>query len=296
MQLKYLTSIILCFTLISCSTTKHPQTSVDIKQPHIETEDKTNPAIAIPSLHQKLDTRLIYKAKWNGLTVGDATIDIIPKEDQNYHVKAYAKANGLVYTITKYHSTTDAIINAKDKTFKPISHYKHTAFNRKKERTVTVNYKNNKVSGESIVPPEREGKRKKVPAKLKHHAYNPVSVIFSGWQAVVDHMEKHEGKLVPREFVLPIYDGRRRSDAHVKITGKTQEGLIEVVGSVTPVEGYTGREKEAFEKSDYFAKAYLSRDAFLPVKIIGESKLGNVLVMLDSICPKRQQNCYQTKQ
>ena len=241
-----------------------------------------------PDLSQYLDTSLYYTAKWNGVTIGDAFVDIRPTTLNDYRVETKIRSLGLVKAFSNFESTTQSRVAMNKKGIMTKGSYVHVSQLRDRQRTIKVNFDKNHVKSESMTPEESPGKRPKVASSLKSDVFSPLSAFVAGWERVVRDYQAGKGRLFsPDHFVLPVYDGRRRSDAHIQFTGE-KDGLLEVQVRLEPIEGYSANELKSFKQRKYHVKGYIDPNTYLPVRIEGTSKIGNVYITLNKYCLKSE--------
>jgi len=233
-----------------------------------------------------LNTSLNYSAKWNGVKIGDAYVDIRPDKQNYYDVETKIRAVGLVKAISNFESATKSRIAIEKGAVISKGTYMHKSQLRKKKRTITVNFDANHVIAESMNPVESPGKRPQVSSLLKSDVFNPLSVFVAGWGRIIEQYQfRQNGLFEPYKFVLPVYDGRRRSDAHITFAGE-KNGLLEVLVKLKPVEGYSNNELKNFKDRKYHVKGYIDSQTYLPVRIEGSSKIGDVYITLNKQCKK----------
>ncbi len=215
-----------------------------------------------------------YKVRWAGFNVADMVAEVRTDKQGKTYVESAIRTYGLAKVVSGYGSDNNARFRIHDTKVMPEFFETHFTF-RNRKRDIEINYdKAGAFKSETNIPPENRGKRPAVPAKLKAKALDPISAI------IYAHLQLKAGK---KNLVIPVYDGRRRFNAVVKIAGK-ENGLIKLNYTEEMVAGFTGNEKKQRDEIKATIDFYIDAKTYLPVRAVGTSYLGTAFIETGAVC------------
>lgn len=282
MNIKKLIMITSCFLLASCSLMQgggKVDSLMDAGLPiRINLDQEGYGAKRLPKKARW------YRVYWGAVTVGDIYVVLIPTKE-GYGMRSEIRSRGIAKMVSGWRSDTGVTMRFEEPDkYIPVKF--KTAFRlRDRERKIEiVRDKNGDISAESNVPPENRNKRPAVPDKDKVGVYDPMTAIMAGRMEVRKAIL--DGK---REFVVPVYDGRRRSDMLFKIHGADKNGNIHVSFKEGAVAGYTNNELENLKDRDPEFHILISSQDLLPIAAKGESLIGTAYIKLIKECATLQE-------
>ncbi len=246
-----------------------PEKSVSVKEKtKIKEKDSRNKSI------------VLYKASWKGVNIASMRVEVYPNENYS-DMKVSISTHGLLKWIVKYRSETDGKIGYKDGEYVP-SFY-HTDYSyRKKHRDIKLTYSQDgkQIIKDENVPPEKRWKRKEVPQQDKDGSLDPLALALVAREKI---KQAYLGQ-GDKQFSLPLYDGRRRSDQVFSVSDGLKGGLIQVQMEERPVSGYTNNELKIFKDGSQIIDIYVEPKEFIPQKAKGQSPLGEAWIYLKKMC------------
>lgn len=223
---------------------------------------------------------LYYKVNWKGFQVASIILGWETIGGKQALTNVAIRTYGLAESATRYKSDSISLTGVNDadqfiaKRFKTFFSY------RKSKREIVLQWDNKGyVVNEHNEPPEKPGKRSKVPEEMKTGAYDPIGAFFVARQKVM------EGE---KSFTLPMYDGRRRSDLVFKVVGY-KDKQIHVTLREEFIAGYTKREKEERKTRDITVHIYVDPIDYIPTGAYGESLIGEASGKLKAKCTTFQE-------
>jgi len=278
-------------TNISSETPKQPPTSIkndpldksdsepnDIKQIDYFASSPEDDFLA------RLPIRKVYRANWSGIHIGDMVLDISysPGSKDIIIANVHIRSRKIAHLISKYRSDNRSVfrVNDDDKLV-PLTY--SSAFElRSKRRDVSIIYNtdNGSVKRRASIPPEVRTKRKEVPQELLSNVYDPILLGFVARDQIIKALQGND-----KQFTLPLFDGRRRSDFEFTINGITKSTrLLHISVSEIAVAGYTNNELKKMKERKAVIHLYLSTKDLLPVRALGKSLVGDATAYYDHDC------------
>ncbi len=215
-----------------------------------------------------------YSVHWLGMHIGDLFAEI--KYDHGiYYLRTVTQARGLAWAVSRFKGDSLSLFGFSEGEYRPLM-YSTSYQVRNRQRAIRLEYApDGRLEKESNVPPENTLKRPPVSEALKHHTLNPLVIALAARQTIGD------GK---KEFTLPLYNGRSRSDIHFRIEGKTPEGRVEIALWQEPIAGHTNNELEDIRERKIVIRLFLAPDSLLPVHGKGESAVGSAILQFRRDC------------
>ncbi len=260
--------------------------------PTAQASDTPVPQIK-PSLPQlpPLNLAGIFSVYWSGLHVGDLILGV-EEEDGRYLVRTAIESRGLARLISNYYS-----ISYSQGRIGP-SHYHPEKFQsrfnlRGRSKRITLAYDvQGRQTKRHYDPLENRQKRPDVEQEQRDHTFDPLTTGLQVRRAAAD-IASNGGD----SFVMPVYDGRRRTDLIF-----TYEGLVTISSRNarnpkrrkrealhftlrrTPLAGFTENEWKRMEETDPVIDLYLDPDDMIPLKAVGTAALGTAVGHLKQLC------------
>ncbi len=239
---------------------------------------KTPPIV--PEIKKSLPARRVG-VYWSGLHIADLYTEIKPSGADTLQMKAIIRSYGIAKAITQYKSETISTIRRKGNAYQP--------------ETVSIGFKmrygsrhidmvydaEGNMKSEKNVPGENRAKRKEVPAVEKKGVFDPLSAVLEARARVIAIMS---GAKPDKKFTLPMYDGRRLSTLKFEVLGLDKEGRVHLTLSEEPKAGWTGNELKEKKARKPVIHIYLDAEDYLPVRAVGESKVGSSYGVLEATC------------
>jgi hypothetical protein len=237
---------------------------------------------------------LKYEASWNGFTVGTIKVEV-NESAKKYKYGAFIQSEGLLKTFTRYWSKN--ISSGSISSGKIIPKNYSTYWERKKEKHgIEISYKNaGKTVTEVSTPPEKRFKRPIVAPKDKNNTLDPVAASLYAKKQIAQIVAS--GKSFPQKIVIPSFDGRRRFDVELTVTGYQKkyykgenEELLEIKFYRVPGAGWNEKELTRFKQQDPTITFYLNKE-FIPVFGTGNAPFGTANFELVKQCQDGETGC-----
>jgi Protein of unknown function (DUF3108) len=145
---------------------------------------------------------------------------------------------------------------------------------------------------------DRGQQQKEVPANLRTNVFDPMAAFIAArGQLMAQVMSPGAAAGRPKNFRVPIYDGRRRYDVvghadaprSVSIDGSEHE-VIPVTAKLEPVFGFGKKTEERMRDSE--AKLFFSNDKrFIPVQLVISNELLSGVMNLAADCSQNSAPC-----
>ena len=222
-------------------------------------------AVNLPAPHAEY-----IKVLWSGFHVGSLIVGWHQRKDGLTEMRVVVRTYGLARKVSRYQSDSTSL----SKNGVPVEF--HTNFShRKSRREIRLSWDKFALMREYNQPPEKEGKRTPVSAKMKKGAYDPLTAFFAARAKVM------AGK---KKFTVPMYDGRRRSQLQFEVAGKQDDGNVLVKMREIFLAGFTQREQEERAQRNITINIYLDPKTYLPVGGMGQSPIGTAVGVLGANC------------
>ncbi len=145
---------------------------------------------------------------------------------------------------------------------------------------------------------DRGDQQKDVPANMRTNVFDPMAAFIAArGQLMAQVIEKGSADARPKNFRVPIYDGRRRYDVighadaprSVSINGTARE-VIPVTAKLEPVFGFSKKTEDRMRESE--AKLLFSNDQrFIPVQLVVSNEMLSGVMNLDADCSQNAAPC-----
>lgn len=283
-------SALLLFLLSACAT-KPPAATPDVhhtqeyeqrwkEYTQEKPEEELKPALPGREVTLREEDKLLvdkvrwYSVHWMGMHIGDLFADI-KYNDGVYYLRTVTQARGLAWMVSKFKGDSLSLFQFNEGGYHPLL-YDTSYHVRDKHRQIHIEYAlDGSISKESNVPSENPLKRPPVPQEFKKGTFDPLAIGFAARQAM------GEGK---KEFTLPLYNGRSRSDIHFKVEKTTPEGRIPLALWQEPVAGHTDNELEDIRERRIMIRLYLEPKTLMPLFGKGESMVGTAILRFRRSC------------
>lgn len=226
-----------------------------------------------------------YKVWGSGFYLGDLYIEF-KESGGNINIWAYAGSRGIAKNISNYSSDSKSSLSIKDG--KVLTNTFSTDFIlRKRERNIDLFFApDGSLKSEKNIPPEIRGKRPAVPKNLIDGSYDPLAAAMVVRERIKKLIASGDmdkiSKKNPDKFVIPMYDGRRRSDLEIEILGRTETSIvnknmkaIHLTAYNKPVSGFTKNEMRDMPDQNPKINVWVGDDELLlPIKGDGQTRVG----------------------
>lgn len=234
-------------------------------------------------------TTLLMQAWWGGLKGADIQFTV-DKENGHWQGRFLVHGAGIVRWLTKLEADAGGHGKLGPEGAAPDSYFQHVASN-KSERTVELGFRGDPPLGarlsdrETYVDPSKQARDPEnvpdLPEAQRRDTMDPIAAILSLGERAVNG---------DRHFNLPIYDGRRRFDLDVTVTGPNHHGLlgrqvdtVDAIGVVHPIAGFNPYHRRWWNDAKF--NIYLDPKTALPLQISSSSFLATVVLTAKAICP-----------
>ncbi len=168
---------------------------------------------AAPALAEQqipIDFKGVYEFGLGGIPLGRMGLEA-NQNAGHYSGTCDLMSTGLLKLFVEHKSHTTVYASGKDFSYSDIEYETHYS-TRKKAKYVKLTYKNGKLAGEELIPPENYDKRPRVPMEQKEHASDPLSFLVNMRMALIAALKDNR-----REFTFTVFDGRRLTEANFEI-------------------------------------------------------------------------------
>ncbi len=234
-------------------------------------------------------TTLLMQAWWGGLKGADIQFTV-DEENGGWQGRFLVHGAGIVRWMTKLEADAGGHGQLGPVGALPDSYFQHVISN-KSDRTVELAFRGEPPIGarlsdrETYIDPGKEARDPEnvpdLPEVQRRDTMDPIAAIISLGQRAAKR-DKH--------FILPIYDGRRRFDLDVTVTGPSHHGLlkrqtdtIDAVAIVHPVAGFNPYHRKWWDNAKF--DVYLDPKTGLPLQISSSSFLAAVVLTAKAVCP-----------
>jgi len=227
----------------------------------------------------------VFEAFWGGLKVGDMRL-VINQDGEKFTITNIINSAGIAKLVSKYSSVNIASGTKIEGKFLPKTYT--SEWKRKKEsQNIELQFSEaGDVINESLIPPEREGKRPAVEAKFKKAVFDPVTAAIVSRETIREEMKKNPNSQAVLR--IPTYDSKRRFDVictikgnkSVMIGGKMQN-LLHIHLRREPLAGYTDKDLVEMKEDEQSIDFYLNED-FVPVWGAAKAQMGSATIKLIS--------------
>ncbi len=255
---------------------------VAIKSAAIEQETRTlGDFMTVRKDTPFLNTAQRYRVTWAGLHVGDLIIGFRELGSNRCRMQTAIQAYGIVEKISQFKAETEAEMTClEDGTVQPLT-YNSSSRLRDRIRNISFEYDPQGMMRNYVIDPaESPGKRPEIPAKQLQNSYDGLTLAV----AVRSHIRRAVERDGPKQFSLPLFDGRKLLNLHFTMIGLTTDRLIHVSMRTEPVAGYNEKDLRKYKERDMQIAIYVDPDTYLPVKARGYSSKGTAYAILEENC------------
>ncbi|HEY1720205.1 MAG TPA: DUF3108 domain-containing protein [Magnetospirillaceae bacterium] len=232
---------------------------------------------------------LYMQGWWGGLKGADIQFTI-DEENGGWQSRFAIRGAGMVRWLTKLEAEAGGHGKLGPGGDQPDSYTQHVVSN-KSERTVELAFRGDPPTGsrisdrETYIDPTQQARDPEnvpdLPEAQRRDTMDPIAAILSlGHRAVTG--DKH--------FTLPVYDGRRRFDLEVTVTGPNHHGLlgtqtntIDAVAIVHPIGGFKPYHMKLWTNAKF--DVYLDPNRGLPLQISSSSFIAAAVLTTKAVCP-----------
>ena len=274
-------------------------------------------AIASPPVQSE---RLTYSIRVGGLHLGDALI-ALNQTESGYTTAMKVTARGVAKMVKNFSSdmkgegrfaptaansdgptlqpavyqrqwATDEIAAAMTMTFDPATGLAKT------EERFFHPATSAPIAREDLPWNDRRERQKDVPADMRTNVLDPMAAFIAArGQLMALVMSQGVAPSRPKNFRVPIFDGRRRynivgrADAARSVTiNGTERQVVPVVAKLEPVFGFGKKSEDRMKESE--GKFLFSNDArFIPVQLVISNELLSAVMSLDADCSLNSDPC-----
>lgn len=232
-----------------------------------------------------IDFKGEYALSFAGIPFGKMDI-AITQSPSSYSMQSDIASTGVADVFAKHSSHTN--VTAKGKNFKYTSRsYQSHSQTRKKQRDISLEYKDDRLVMEKVLPPDNRENRKELPVALKNSAYDPLSIIIKIRQEIITLRNK-AANVHSVDFPINLYDGRRLTQANVSVherqmlsVGDIDVPVIHVSIKRKLIAGFTDKELSQYDPNEPPLNLYFSDDEkFLPLRLSIPFTFGSVMATL----------------
>jgi hypothetical protein len=245
--------------------------------------------VAAGPAHAAQPTTLLMQAWWGGLKGAD--IQFTVEEDASgWNGRFHVIGAGLVRWLTKLDADAGGHGKLNASGAQPESYTQHVISN-KSDRTVELAFRGEPPTGtrvsdrEVFIDPKKQGRDPEavpdLPEAQRRDTMDPIAAILTLGQRAVKG---------DKRFTIPIYDGRRRFDLDVTVSGPGRHGLmkrqvytIDAIGVVHPIAGFNPYHRKWWNDAKF--EVFLDPKTGLPLRISSSSFLAAVVLTVKAICP-----------
>jgi hypothetical protein len=234
---------------------------------------------------ESVKAEYFYKVYWSGFEVGD----LLFKEEQTdltYSSQVDIAARSIAAYFWKYSSSTKIYGIRENGKFVPQKY--NSIWSRKKEKQdIELGFsKKGDVISESLVPPEKVEKRPIVSDEFRKSVFDPVTAAIVSRETIRKEMAKNPNSRA--EFLIPIFDAKRRFDVGLTIQGYEtiqfdgkQREFLRINIRRLPIAGYTENDLQEMADEQQNIDFYLNED-FIPVYGVAKAAVGRATIKLVS--------------
>lgn len=200
-----------------------------------------------------------YGLYLSGLPIGTMKAAVDVKEN-SYDITASVRTSGLVGMIARHRSDSSAKGKGTDIDRMDVT-YLVDSQTRNKKRTIKLVKKAGKVTEEAINPPENRASRPEVASAMKDGTFDAISIVLK-LRSLIEAWKKTGDDTA----IIRLYDGRRLTDARVRILGEKklrkygENGVIALSVKRRPVAGFTQKELSQYRPDEPALTIYFSND------------------------------------
>ena len=217
---------------------------------------------------------LYYKIVWNGFHVASLVFGWERAGNGEIVSRVAIRTYGVAKAATRFKSDTLSLTALGDNIFN-IHRFKTNFSSRKGAREIILEWDpQGHIVSEYNMPPEKREKRPAVPDEMKTNALDPLTLFWVARQKIM------QGE---KNFTLPMYDGRRRSQIAFFVMGM-KDSNIDVALKETYIAGFTKREQEDRKNRDITLHFYIDPTTYMPVGGAGKSLIGSAKGERAKVC------------
>jgi len=238
-------------------------------------------SLSIKANAESISKQYNYEAYWGGFKVGALRLTDT-ETDNSYNIIASINSKGIAKIVSNYSSINIASgAKSADKYHPKL--YNCKWWRKKEAQDIQLGFSaKGDIATQSLIPPERVGKRPDVAEKNKKNVVDPVTAAFVSRETIRQEIKKNPNSTAT--FAIPTYDGKRRFDVmctikgykNIDIGGKMQN-LLHITMRRNPIGGF--REKDLVEMRDENIDFYLNAD-FIPVWGSAKAQMGSATIKL----------------
>lgn len=235
------------------------------------------------SAAQNVSDNHLYKIYWSGFKVGEMTWEEESSADK-YKLTTKLSSKSIAEYFWKYSSvnTVEGVFKAGKVT--PRSY--HSKWWRKKEKQdIKLEFSAaGDVIEESLVPPEKVGKRPEVPAEDKLGVYDPVSAAIVSRETIRELLKNNPN--YKGSFEIPTFDAKRRFDVICKVLGRKNISLdgkeveaLHITIERKPISGFRPKDLKEMAEQNRVISFYLNDD-LVPIYGVAKAAVGRATIKL----------------
>lgn len=226
-----------------------------------------------------------YEVYWSGFEVAGLKFSE-EQNDANYEIVVEIDSRSIAKYFSKYSSINQVSGFKKDGEFVPqVYHSKWWRRDEKQDIELVFSGAGD-VTKETLVPPERVGKRPEVGSEYKVGVFDPVTAAIVSRETIRKKLE--EDPNFTGDFTVPTFDAKRRFDVicsvkgyeQINVNGESQR-LLRASIERKPVAGFRERDLKEMREQNQIIDFYLN-DNFVPVYGVAKAQVGRATIKLVS--------------
>ena len=224
-----------------------------------------------------------FETYWSGFKVAEMFV-VANQTDSDYNLVVTINSEGIAKLASNYssvNSVSGAVVGGK---FKP-KIYNSRWWRKDEKQNIELRFSpKGEVVSESLIPPERVGKRPIVEKEFKQNVVDPVSAAFVSRETIRVALKKNPNSRAV--FAVPTFDAKRRFDTIIAIKGykKIQIGgkmqnLLHINLRRQPVAGFRDKELVEMQEDQQTIDFYLNKN-LVPVWGSAKAQMGSATIKL----------------
>ncbi len=235
------------------------------------------------SAAEDVSQEYLYQISWSGFNVGK----ILFKEERvadKYTVSADISSQSIARYVWKYSSLNIVEGLIRNGKYVP-EKYQSNWWRKKQKQEIKLGFsKDGDVVEESLVPPERVGKRPEVGDEFKKAVFDPVSTAIVSRETIREKLKNNPD--YTGVFTIPTFDAKRRFDvectvhgyANITFRGKPRR-VLKVSIERLPIAGFREKDLKEMREQKQVIEFYLD-EGLMPIWGNAKAEVGRATITL----------------
>jgi hypothetical protein len=238
---------------------------------------------AISAQAAQTNEQFRFETYWSGFRVAEMFV-VANQSDSDYNLVVTINSEGIAKLASNYSSVNTVSGEVIDGKLRP-EIYNSKWWRKDEKQKIELQFsRSGEVVSESLIPPERVGKRPDVDKKFKQNVVDPVTAAFVSRETIRAELKNNPNSRAV--FAVPTFDAKRRFDVIITIKGYKKieiggkmQNLLHINLRREPLAGFREKDLLEMKEEQQTIDFYLNKN-LVPVWGSAKAQMGSATIKL----------------